>query len=212
MGCSHLQPEDNPRTESDGGRQKNGFGTKRFVFEAEVEPEFLEDVVETDNPGHGEEKEKLLISVAEKLMLMGDDLQSRKEEKERKEIEQISKEIGDYIKQVMAPDIEQRMGPRVSRSSATSVLQEAGVLSLVYGVFKKKVENLLGPGEDMGQLALVTSITRGVASGLQHSSSGIAGLLATVSTKYVQEKFGTMLNKSGSLTKIISEETAPPGQ
>ncbi|KAK3696926.1 hypothetical protein RRG08_023120 [Elysia crispata] len=207
MGCSHLKPVPQGlvtqgRTVSDSGRI---VGEKQYMFEAEVEPEFLEEVVDTDNAEDGREKEELLISVADKLMQLGDELQKRKQQ--QSEVEEISKEIGAYIKQVMAPEIERKLGPQLSRSSATTVLQETGVLSLVYGVFKKKVETFLGPDEDMSHIALVTSITKGVASGLQQSSSGIAGLLATVSTKYVEEKFGAMLQKKGSLTKIVSQET-----
>ncbi|GFR61943.1 hypothetical protein ElyMa_000117300, partial [Elysia marginata] len=51
----------------------------------------------------------------------------------------------------------------------------------------------------MNHIALVTSITKGVANGLQQSSSGIAGLLATVATKFVEEKYGAMLQRKGSL-------------
>lgn len=189
MGCSEV-----PSNKS----------SRKFIFEAEVEPEYLEDVVEADSPGHGEEKERAYIAVAEKLMQMGDDLQSQK--KQKSEIQELSKEISDYIKEVMAPDIQQRLSSPLSRTTATNILSETGVLSLVYGIFKKKVEDFIGPGEDMGHIALVTSITKGVASGLKQSTSGVAGLLATVSTKFVEEKFGPMLQRKGSLTNLVAEE------
>ncbi|GFO19172.1 hypothetical protein PoB_004567700, partial [Plakobranchus ocellatus] len=74
-----------------------------------------------------------------------------------------------------------------------------GILGLVYGVFKKKVEDFIGSGEDVANIALVTSITKGVASGLDQSSSGVAGLLATVSTTFVKEKYGSLLQTKESL-------------
>ena len=66
-------------------------GEKQYMFEAEVEPEFLEEVVDTDNAEDGREKEELLISVADKLMQLGDELQKRKQQQSGKQISHDSK-------------------------------------------------------------------------------------------------------------------------
>ena len=54
--------------------------SKKYIFEAEVEPEFLDDVIETDDPGHEGEKERAIIYAAERLMQIGDAVQREKEQ------------------------------------------------------------------------------------------------------------------------------------
>ncbi|GFO19171.1 hypothetical protein PoB_004567600, partial [Plakobranchus ocellatus] len=82
MGSHHVdEQEPTPERQSLPGA---GTGSRaRFMFEAEVEPEYLKDVVETDHPGEGgDDKEKALIQVAQKLMEMGDSLNERNQRQE----------------------------------------------------------------------------------------------------------------------------------
>ncbi|GFR61946.1 hypothetical protein ElyMa_000117500 [Elysia marginata] len=108
MGCSKSSKTgDLPaRTVSDSGKPSSRYGAKKFIFEAEVEPEYLHDVVETDSPGHEGEKEKVIIAAAEKLMQIGDALQ---DSKEKSEIDQLCTDLANHINEVMAPNIQERL-------------------------------------------------------------------------------------------------------
>ncbi|CAL1539703.1 unnamed protein product [Lymnaea stagnalis] len=139
--------------------------------------------------------------MAETLVKMGDSMAERYNKQSDEDI--LVQEISDYLGK-KADEINSLLGPGFTKFDPRNVIYKTPVWGSIYGAFKSKLEQFLGFDDisDQTQIALVSSVTKGVAKSFQESSSQSVNLVTTLSTYYITEKYGQKLKDFRSLAPL----------